>query len=218
MSSDKFVDYYEVLQLNPNADTETIERIFRHLAKKFHPDNTESADIDRFRQIIEAHQTLSNPETRAGYDARYQDYWNRKWGLASEASNRSAFSDDQITRERLLSLLYVQRRRDVKNPGMGEIEIARLLCCQPELVEFHMWYLKAKGWMERLDTGLMAITALGVDQVEQSQNRIGPNHLLEAHIPVNEDAEKDKKRTLLDSAEVVDPSGFMARWASGHGT
>ncbi len=191
MISNEFIDYYELLQLSPNADAETIERVFRHLAKKFHPDNAESADPDRFRQIVVAHQTLANPETRAGYDAKYQDYWNRKWGLASEASNRSAFSDDQVTRERLLSLLYVQRRRNMGNPGMGEVEIARLLCSQPELVEFHLWYLKAKGWVERLDGGQMAITALGVDQVEQSQHRISPNPLLEAHYPFGMDAEKD---------------------------
>jgi hypothetical protein len=40
----------------------------------------------------------------------YQDYWNTKWGLASEASHDSPFGDDQLIRERLLSLLYLQRR------------------------------------------------------------------------------------------------------------
>jgi curved DNA-binding protein CbpA len=199
MSSSEFVDYYELLQLNPNADAETIERIFRHFAKKYHPDNTESADTDRFRQIVEAHRTLSDPEARAGYDVKHQDFWNRKWGLATEASKKSAFSDDQITREQLLSLLYVQRRRNVKNPGMGEIVIARLLGSPPELVDFHLWYLKAKGWVERLESGQIAITASGVDQVEQSQHRISPDHLLEAHLPANKDVEEVEEINLLES-------------------
>lgn len=181
----KFVDYYELLQLNPNADTETIERIFRHLAKKFHPDNAEFADPDRFRQIVEAHQTLADPESRAGYDVKYQDYWNRKWSLASEASGRVAFDDDQVNRERMLSLLYVQRRRNMTAPGLGDLEMARLLRSPHELVEFHLWYLKAKGWVERLDTGHLAITALGVDQVEQTRLRLGPDHLIEAPHPAN---------------------------------
>jgi hypothetical protein len=43
-----------------------------------------------------------------------------------------------------------------------------------------MWYLKNKGWVERLDTGYLAITVQGVDQVEQSQLLIMPDHLLEA--------------------------------------
>jgi hypothetical protein len=98
---------------------------------------------------------------RAGYDVKHQEYWNRKWKLASEASNGTGFGDDQENRESLLSLLYVQRRRNMKKPGLGDYEMARLLCKPLELVEFHVWYLKAKGWVERLDTGLLAISALG---------------------------------------------------------
>ncbi len=201
MSANEFVDYYELLQLSPNADAETMEHTFRYFAKKFHPDNAESADTDRFRLIVEAHRTLSDPETRAGYDAKYQDYWNRKWKIASEASHSSAFSDDQITRERLLSLLYVQRRRYMNSPGIGGHEMARLLCTPPELVEFHLWYLKAKGWVERLETGLLAITAAGVDQVEQGQLLLNPNRLIEARNHASGDAEEreDGDRNLLAS-------------------
>jgi curved DNA-binding protein len=81
MSANEFVDFYELLQLSSNADTETIERIFRHLAKKLHPDQSDLANNDQFIKIVEAYEVLSDPETRAGYDARYQDYWNRKWKL-----------------------------------------------------------------------------------------------------------------------------------------
>lgn len=181
-----FVDYYEILQLSPNADTETIERVFRHFAKKFHPDNTEFADNDRFQRVAEAHKALTDPETRAGYDVKYQQYWNRKWGIAAEASDKMAFDDDQLTRERLLSVLYVQRRRSVKAPGMGDHEVTRLLNIPPELVEFHLWYLKAKGWVERLDSGHLAITALGVDQVEQGRLLLRPDRMLNAPAPAGE--------------------------------
>jgi len=179
MDTNEFVDYYELLQLSPNADFETIERVFRHLAKKFHPDNNESANNDRFLRIAEAHRTLADPEARAGYDARYQEYWNHKWKIAAAASDRSALGDDKLTRERLLSLLYVQRRRSMKNPGIGEHEMARLLSTPMELVEFHLWYLKAKGWVERLESGHLAITALGVDQAEQNRRLLSPDRLIE---------------------------------------
>lgn len=198
MSTTEFVDYYELLQVSPNADADTIDRMFRHLAKKTHPDSTESADNDRFQQVVEAHRTLADPVTRAGYDVRYQDYWNRKWRLASEAGDMSAFDNDKVTRERLLSLLYVQRRRNMSDPGLGELIIARLLHTPPELITFHLWYLKSKGWVERLQTGHLAITAEGVDQVEQSRLRLMPDYLLEAHYPSGEDAE-DRNRDLLVS-------------------
>ena len=101
-----------------------------------------------------------------------------------------ASGDDKVTRERLLSLLYVQRRRSMKSPGLGESEMARLLNTPLELVEFHLWYLKSKSWAERLDTGHLAITALGVDQAEKSRPIISPDHLLEDHHGcANEDAE-----------------------------
>ena len=37
MRNDGFIDYYEVLQVNPRAEAATINRIYRHLAKRFHP-------------------------------------------------------------------------------------------------------------------------------------------------------------------------------------
>ena len=180
MGANEFIDYYELLQLSSNADAETIERVFRHLAQKFHPDHNNVTNKDRFIQIIEAHQILIDPETRAGYDVKYRDYWNRKWRLASVASDMSELGDDKISRERILSLLYVQRRRSMKSPGLGEVEISRLLNTPLELVDFHLWYIRTKGWVERLDTGHLAITALGVDQVEQCRS-LSPEKLIEVH-------------------------------------
>ena len=48
------VDHYEVLQVSPRADRETIQRVFRYLAKRYHPDNRDSGDPDRFKQLLEA--------------------------------------------------------------------------------------------------------------------------------------------------------------------
>jgi len=180
MSANEFVDFYDLLQLSSNADTETIERIFRHLAKKLHPDHSDQTNNDQFIKIVEAYEVLSNPETRASYDAKYQDYWHRKWKLVSVASDLSEIDDDKSARERILSLLYVQRRRSMKSPGLGEVEISRLLNTPLELVDFHLWYIRTKGWVERLDTGHLAITALGVDQVEQNQS-LSPEKLIEVH-------------------------------------
>ena len=201
VSENGFVDYYELLQLSSNADTDTIERVFRHLAKKLHPDNRESADPEQFRLVVEAHKTLSSPEARAGYDVKYQDYWNGKWKIASEAADGSAFGDDWETRESLLSLLYVQRRRDPRHPGLSDFDMSRLLDKPFELVEFHVWYLKAKGWVERLDTGQLAISALGVDQVEKRRLRLGNDHLLTDGSSASEGPEDRTKRP--GTAEVL---------------
>ena len=188
MSEQDFVDYYELLQLSSGADSETIERVFHYFAKKFHPDNKDTGDTDRFRLIVEAYRALTDPETRAAYDVKYHEYWNRRWGIVSEASKWSAseptngtdFTDDGKHRGNILSILYLQRRHNMKRPGLGDYELARLLRIPIELVEFHLWYLRAKGWVERLDTGQLAITATGVDQVEQTQTQSRNDHMLHA--------------------------------------
>ena len=46
------------------------------------------------------------------------------------------------------------------------------------MVEFHLWYLREKGLVYRLDTGQLAITALGVDRIERDQLRVRDDRLL----------------------------------------
>jgi len=178
MGERDFVDFYELLQLSPNADDETIHRVFRHLAKRFHPD-TPGGDAERFNRLVEAHQTLTNPETRAAYDARHQRYWESKWAVAGEAADPTSHLDDEGLRSHLLSIFYTQRRSNMRNPGMGGAELARLAGCPHELIEFHLWYLREKTWIERLETGLFAITAQGVDAVDARRTRGEATRLIE---------------------------------------
>jgi DnaJ-class molecular chaperone len=65
MATDKAVDYYEVLQVNPSADLDTIHRVYRLLAQRFHPDNRESGNESRFRELSDAYKVLGTAEERA---------------------------------------------------------------------------------------------------------------------------------------------------------
>jgi curved DNA-binding protein CbpA len=198
-----FVDYYELMQVSPNADVDIIQRIFRHLAKKCHPDH-QQGDPERFRVLVEAHDTLTNPERRAAYDVKHQAFWEAKWKLAADASHGRGFSDDKGVRERMLSLYYVQRRSKMQNPGLGEMEVARLMRVPVELVEFHIWYLREKGWIERLDNGLLAITAPGVDEVEKERLRLAPDRLLTGRSPGEERSEVEERPEPVPSFPVHD--------------
>jgi hypothetical protein len=189
-----FIDYYDLMQISPNADEETIQHVFRYLAKKLHPDHPQG-DSERFSLLVEAHKTLTNPERRAAYDLRYQRFWENKWNLAADASDGRAFVEDSEVREGLLSLYYVQRRTKMHDPGLGEMEVARLMRITIHLVEFHIWYLKEKGWIQRLENGQLALTALGVDQVEKSRLRLSPDRMLTAQ---NSDLEKDEWQPNLE--------------------
>ena len=76
MEQNTFMDYYEDLQVSANADQETIERVYRLLAKRYHPDNQLTGDIEKFDFITKSYKVLSDPEKRAAYDAGYSDRKN----------------------------------------------------------------------------------------------------------------------------------------------
>ena len=62
-------DYYEVLELPRTANDEDIKKAFRRKALQFHPDrNKETGATERFKEINEAYQVLSDSESRARYD------------------------------------------------------------------------------------------------------------------------------------------------------
>jgi DnaJ-class molecular chaperone len=75
----EFKDYYKILGVNKSADQKEIQKAFRKLARKHHPDVNpgDRASEDQFKEINEANEVLSDPEKRKEYDrmsAYYQQY------------------------------------------------------------------------------------------------------------------------------------------------
>ena len=72
----EFIDYYKVLGVDKSATQQDIRKAYRKLAKKYHPDvNSTDADAkERFQQINEANEVLSDPEKRKKYD-EYGENW-----------------------------------------------------------------------------------------------------------------------------------------------
>ncbi len=69
MTTERERSYYEILGVERNADDAAIKRAFRKLAQQWHPDvSSEPAAIERFKEINEAYQVLSDPKRRQVYD------------------------------------------------------------------------------------------------------------------------------------------------------
>ncbi len=62
-------DYYDILGVDRNADDAAIKKAFRQLSKKYHPDINHAPGAEqKFKDINEAYQVLSDPQKRAAYD------------------------------------------------------------------------------------------------------------------------------------------------------
>lgn len=71
-----FIDYYQVLGVPRDADEKSIKKAYRKLARKYHPDvNPEDKEAEqKFKQINEAQEVLTDPEKRKKYD-QYGEHW-----------------------------------------------------------------------------------------------------------------------------------------------
>jgi curved DNA-binding protein len=72
----EFIDYYKILEIPKTADEAAIKKAYRKLARKYHPDlspNNKEAE-QKFKQLNEANEVLSNPENRKKYDQYGKDW------------------------------------------------------------------------------------------------------------------------------------------------
>lgn len=205
MSAESEIDYYEVLQVSPSADQDTISRVFRHLAKRYHPDNGDSGDAERFDLVTKAFRTLSDPEARAQYDAKYESIREAQWRILDQESAGDDVEADRRLRQGILSLLYRARRQDPEKPGLGVFELERLLGCPETHTKFHVWYLKENGLIQRLDSGQYAITAAGVDKaMDEGVPRSAEPARLPREAPRTADgAESDEASEMAPAGESI---------------
>jgi curved DNA-binding protein len=172
------VDFYEILQLSPKAEMETIHRVYRIMAGRYHPDNPESGDPEKFLLLSEAYRVLSDPERRIRYDATRAGGTLRPLPLFQA----KAFVDDKEgeanRRLGVLCLLYAQRRRDTDHPAICLLDLEQMMSIPREYLEFTLWYLKQKHYVESSQGADFVLTAEGVDYVEEH----APSHSVLTHL------------------------------------
>ncbi len=207
------VDYYEFLQISPNADHETIHRVYHFLATRFHPDNPQSGDADKFNLLKSAYNVLSDPTRRAMYDMAREKETPQFIPLSSTIDFMDQIEGELNRRLALLAVLYYRRRTSPRAPEVPLAEIEMRMGFPRDYLDFTTWYLERKGYITKADNSDFTLTAAGVDFVETERGQIPVlNKLLAATAgPTSNGIEDEKLRienpqpyTLPDEPPLVE--------------
>ncbi|HYL36413.1 MAG TPA: J domain-containing protein [Bryobacteraceae bacterium] len=168
MSNDPFLDFYELMQISPKAEPETVQRVYRMLAARYHPDNPRTGDPDRFIKLRQAYEVLSNEETRAAYDVQYQLRMSQPMTVFEMQEFAAGIDGEANRRMGILCLLYNRRRTSSDYPGMSILEFENLMSLPREHLMFTIWYLKDAEFVRQDENSNLVITSRGVDYVEKN--------------------------------------------------
>jgi hypothetical protein len=160
-------DLYEIMQLSPNADLDTITRVYRILAARYHPDNSESGNPELFVQLTDAYRILSDPLKRAGYDARHRETKRLQWKIFDQSATAGGVEEEKRKRLGILGLLHATTLQDPARAAVSIREFEDLLGVPREHLESPLWYLRGKGYIQRADNGRYTITVQGFDKAEE---------------------------------------------------
>jgi hypothetical protein len=160
-------DYYEILQISRSADVDTIHRVYRMMAARFHPDNAATGDVEKFLKLRDACHVLSDPNRRAEYDRQLACHVGGPLPVFGQKGFVDGLSGEINRRLGVLSLLYNRRRMNEESPGISMLDLERLMAFPREYLQFTLWYLKGKGLVTVGGNSDYDITAPGVDYLEE---------------------------------------------------
>ncbi|MBV9084528.1 MAG: DnaJ domain-containing protein [Acidobacteriaceae bacterium] len=166
LTTDEEADHYEFLQISPNAQPDTIQRVYRFLASRYHPDNPESGDPEKFLHLNRAYEVLSDPERRAEYDESLTNRRPQPSAVFESVDFLDGVEGEVNRRLAVLSLLYRKCRADINNPHVSLLDLEAQMGFPREYLDFTLWYLRHKKYVSQEDGAELALTTLGVDYVE----------------------------------------------------
>lgn len=192
----EFIDYYSVLEVAPGCSEKGLELAYHELAKRYHPDNRQTADVDKFSEILAAYRVLRDPVRRSDYDQRYFPGHSGTSSASNlrfdEALDEQTAVNDAEMHGRILLHLYKRRRQRPMDAGVIQWLLQETLGCSEDEIDFHIWYLRSKGFVEVTESSGLAITIAGVDEViAQSRKGQAEKLLLTQTVYPDQDGSED---------------------------
>lgn len=173
MTETEIPDYYEFLEISPNATQETIHRVYRFLASRYHPDSAGTGDLNKFSQLTSAYQVLSDPDRRAEYNLQRATSQPKVQNpMSSTIDFMDQVEGDLNRRLAVLVILYYRRRMYPSEPEVPLAEIERRMGFPRDYLDFTTWYLRKKGYVTKADNADFALTVEGVDHIETQRATI----------------------------------------------
>ena len=162
----KFQDHYEVLGIDPKADSETVQRAYTKLAQRYHFSNADTGDQEKFEAVNLAYEILSDPILRPEFD--------RVKGIPDD-TGPPRFSGLEFfenlgrgtgLRTALLCVLYDRRRNKPFTPSLSMRQIENIVEGTPAELTFVLWFLKQRSFIASDDKSSLQITVIGMDFLE----------------------------------------------------
>ena len=137
MAETEFIDYYELLRISPDAEPDSIQRVHRALAARYHPDNKETGDLERFLLVNSAYKILADPAKRKEYDAEYQTHKGSPIPMFLTREFTDGVEGESNRRMGVLCILYTRRRTNPHTPSVSVLEMEALTSVQVALLTIY---------------------------------------------------------------------------------
>lgn len=155
-----------MLGVEPNADSETIQRAYSKLAQKYNPKTSATGDAEMFEAVNAAYETLADPELRAFFDKLKGVSRGDSGPAFSGPAFFEALGREALRRTSILCVLYDRRLTHPMAPSLSLRHLEVIVEATAAELSSAMWYLKQRGLVSSDDKSSLQITVDGMDFLE----------------------------------------------------
>lgn len=169
----KFQDHYAVLGIESTAGSDEVHRAYSQLAQKFHPNNKDTADPEKFAAVNQAYEVLMDPAARQAFDVVRSGGKDEGVFVFSGDEFFQSLENEAARRSCILCLLYDRRRKKPSTPGLSFRLVESLVKASADQLQFSIWCLKQRGYVASDDKSNLLITFQGIEHLEKHLPKLG---------------------------------------------